>query len=96
MLLFYKTVSKDKARVTTIHYQPEKLSRERQAEGIAVDRLPDRPEVERGEAAALYCNPETGEVWYEIEERALTPEEEMQDRLEKLEARVARLESERK
>jgi len=95
MLVFYRTASKDKARVTTIHYQPDKLTKERQAEGIAVDRLPDRPEVERGEGLALYVNPETGEVWYEIEERALTPEEELLARLETLEERVNKLESEK-
>ena len=94
MLVFYRTASKDKARVTTIHYQPDKLTKERQAEGIAVDRLPDRPEVERGEGLALYVNPSTGEVWYEVEARPLTPEEEMQDRLASIEERLARLETE--
>ena len=96
MLLFYKAASKDKARVTTIHYQPDKLTKERQSQGITADTLPDRPAVKRGEAAALYCNPETGEVWYEVEARPLTPEEEIQDRLASIEERVARLETERK
>jgi hypothetical protein len=26
----------------------------------------------------LYCNPQTKEVWYEYEDRPLTPEEEIQ------------------
>lgn len=94
MLIYYNHAkSRTKARVTTIHHQPEKLTPERRAQGITVDTLPERPAAQRGQSSALYCNPETGDVWYEMEDRALAPEEDMLARLEALEERVDRLEA---
>ena len=41
---------------------------------VIIDDLPNRPK-EVGKSAVLYCNPETGETWFEQEDRPLTPEE---------------------
>ena len=96
LVICAKHVKSQRVRVLDVFRQEhvqQRISEDRQ---FLVDSLPDPPDTGRGEQSRLYVNPTTREVWYEVEARPLTPEEEMQDRLEKLEARVARLESERK
>lgn len=79
---------KEKARVELIHYMPddpvEGLPDEIKQQGIRVESVPEPPEPKRGKSAVLYCNPKTGELWYEYVDRPLTPEELAQEQSEKL------------
>lgn len=52
-----------------------------------VNEVPDYPEPVFGMNHVRYYNPSTGQFWYELEPRELTPEE----KLEQLEAETALL-----
>lgn len=77
-----------KYKVTRQHYKPfdeqyglHRTQEELEQEGILVENLPN-PEAIPYKNPVLYCNPQTKEVWYEYEDRPLTPEEEMRQRIE--------------
>ena len=90
------TTKSERVRVLDVHWDVEETARFESSRDLLVDTIPDQPKTGRGERAVLYVNPSTREVWYEVEARPLTPEEEIQDRLASIEERVARLETERK
>lgn len=103
-LLLYKWVegSENKAAVELIHFMPddpkEGLPREIKGRGITVAELPEPLDPQIGKTAVLYCNPMTSEVWYEMEDRPLTVDEqrgqenvELRQRIEALEAELARV-----
>ena len=91
--LFYNEISSTRASVISIHNQPDLLSEEKKNQTFMIDDadLPDKPTLNAGETCNLFFNPETGELWYEVQERPLTDEEE---KIKDLEDRVAYLEGE--
>ena len=97
-LLRYEWVDENKARVSLTHFMPddpkEGLPDDVKAKGITVKELPEPPEPQRGKSAVLYCNPMTSEVWYEVEDRPLTADEQREQKNEELKQRIEVLEAE--
>lgn len=83
ILLIGEKVSNDKVKVTTIHYQPNTLSDEVINSGYLVTYVPD-PKYVEGKYAVTYYNPEIKEVFYEYEDRPLTPEEKAKQSLKEV------------
>jgi len=61
-----------------MHYMPEQLTAEERAKGVSVPEIPEAERI-RGKAAALYVNPQTGDLWHEYVNVPLTQEEHMED-----------------
>jgi len=82
-ILFGKKESDTRFNVSTIHYQPDKLSEKQKERGLEVDEsaMPEKPDTGKGESTSMFADPETGEVWYEVVERDLNEEEK--DEIEK-------------
>lgn len=82
-LVFYERESNTRGKVTFIHYMPddpkEGLPEEVKAKGIRIDSIPEPPQPQPGKSAIPYVNPQTGEFWYELIDRPLTPEEHMEE-----------------
>lgn len=68
----FEKVTEDNARVVSENYSYESLSddvkEELQATGGYPVHLPEKPILSENERAVLYTNPQTKEVWYEVEE----------------------------
>ena len=74
-------IDDEKAKV--VAHRPD--SGDKKDKEIEIDDLPERPQ-EVGKSAILYCNPKTGETWFEQKDRPLTPEEiESKEGQEKIE-----------
>ena len=99
-LLLYKWVegAGNKAAVELIHFMPddpnEGLPDDVKAAGITVAELPKPPDPGVGKTAVLYCNPMTSEVWYELENRPLTADEQRGQENKQLRQRIEALETE--
>jgi len=68
----YLKITDTKAVVVYEHYRPADLSDT--SKGLFVESIPD-PEYRPGQDSKLFVNPQTGELWYEYEERESTIEE---------------------
>ena len=90
MLLFTEPISKERARVTSIHFKPELLSTEQVSRGISVNSVPE-PGLIKGKMAVHYVNPLTKKQWFEYVDRPLTQEEISADMLAKLDEISAKL-----
>lgn len=73
----YNPESDTRGKVTFIHYNPVLLSDQEKLTGIMLESSIPQAEVQAGKIAILYINPETNELWYEYEDRPLSPEEEI-------------------
>ena len=65
-------------RVYRTHYKPERLPEEEREKAFLVEQLPPEPDPQFGKASVLYVNPDTGDVWWEMENRPLTLEEKIE------------------
>jgi hypothetical protein len=97
-LLLYEWVDENKAKVSLIHFMPddpnEGLADDVKAGGITVAELPEPPDPQDGKTAVLYCNPMTSEVWYELENRPLTADEQRGQETKQLRQRIEARETE--
>lgn len=85
--LFYEKESDTKAKVMLIYHEtpPEDLLTK--GNHITIDTLPE-PEHVKGKMALPYCNPETGEFWYEYADVEMTDADQ---KIDELRQRVADL-----
>lgn len=70
-LIFYDQINENEAKVTLVHNRPNMLSPERRAEGIEVDEVPEATRY-RGQAADLYINIDTEELFYKYRDIPLS------------------------
>lgn len=83
--LFYEKETDTKARVMLIYFReptPEELA-EINMPYITIDEISAKP-YQKGKTALEYCNPQTGEFWYEFVDRPLTPEEAIEEQNDKI------------
>ena len=88
--LFYEKESEERAKVVLIYHvePPQNLLNSR--DYITVDEVQE-PEQKEGKSPLLYCNPQTGDVWYEYVDRPLTPEETLNKKLEEQQSQIEEL-----
>lgn len=79
ILCWQNKTSEDKARIVFVHHQPQILTEQERSDllqnGFETEIRPEPPAAIVGKTHVLYCNPVTKELWYETEDRELTPEE---------------------
>jgi len=93
--LFYKQENENKAFVELIYYQqPESVQDVLlNYDGYLIkDEIP-KEEYLVGKISKLYCNPQTGELWYEYVDRPLTTDEIANQKLQENEQRLADIEA---
>jgi len=93
MYLFYKKENENKAFVELIYYQqPESVQDVLlNYDGYLIkDEIP-KEEYLVGKISKLYCNPQTGELWYEYVDRPLTSEEIANQKLVEQQAQIDEL-----
>lgn len=87
-LLLFEKITDTKAEVKLIHFRPDDprdgVPEEIKNAGIMVDQLPQEPAPQRGKRNVLYCNPQTKDIWYEVVDRPLTPQEILEEQNEKI------------
>ena len=91
--LFYKQENENKAFVELIYYQqPESVQDVLlNYDGYLIkDEIP-KEEYLVGKISKLYCNPQTGELWYEYVDRPLTSEEIANQKLVEQQAQIDEL-----
>jgi len=71
-VVFYQAGSGSRCRVTSVYYDIDKLSPGELAEGIFVSSVPRIEDHWNGDVALLYIDPNTGELWYEYVDMAIT------------------------
>ncbi len=81
--LFYENETSTRAKVILIYSvePPEELISN--GNYITVDSYSEA-ERQVGKSALPYCNPQTGEFWYEYVDRTLTPEEKLESQQEQI------------
>lgn len=82
--VFTEPITSERAKITRIHFRPDLLTAEQKSNAIMVDAIPTEPERIKGKAIVLFINPNTKEMWYEYEDRALNQEEHLEDISKKL------------
>lgn len=80
-----KLESKNRLKVTTKHYRPDTLSDDILKSGYMIKDEPTSQSIE-GKVPVMYYNPETGEAFYEYEDRPLTPEEQLKKEINSIKA----------
>jgi hypothetical protein len=73
----FGNVVNGKTLVGPIHFEPQVLSDEDKKNGILVESIAEEPQPEFGKNQVLYVDPNTGETWYEAEDRPLNMHEEI-------------------
>ena len=71
-VVFYQAGSGSRCRVTSVYYDIDKLSPGELAEGIFVSSVPRIEDHWNGDVSLLYIDPNTGELWYEYVDMAIT------------------------
>lgn len=79
-IAFTQEVTPTKHLVKRYHNFPEMLTDEEKEGSISIDTPPET-EFPVGKVGVLYCNPETGNVWYEYVDRPLTEIEQLRQQL---------------
>lgn len=81
----------DTGKVNYAHHMPfdvkhglGKPTEELEREGMLIPHLP-APEIIPGKEGTMYCNPDTGEVWFEYGDISPTPDEIGNQKIEQLE-----------
>jgi len=81
-------ITDTKHRVISYHSAPETLTEAQKEGSITINSVPI-PQQQVGKSTLLFCNPQTGEVWYEYQDRPLTKEEmETEEAIEKVKKTV--------
>ncbi len=88
--LFYEEETDIKAKVMLIYNvePPEELISK--GNYITATNI-EEPEQKTGKNALPYCNPETGDFWYEYIDRPLTPEELANQKIQEQQAQIDEL-----
>lgn len=90
-LLFIEKETDTRAKITAIHSQPNLLPQNKKSNGIYIENMPEKPNTSRGQRALPYVNPQTREVWYEVVDKELSTEEQLLERMEKIEDKLDKL-----
>ena len=88
--LFYEKETDTRAKVVLIYHvePPEELLNK--GNYITATNI-EEPEQKTGKTALPYCNPQTGEFWYEYVDRPLTQEEILNQKIQSQEQAIAEL-----
>ena len=88
--LFYEKETNTRAKVVLIYHvePPEELLNK--GNYITATNI-EEPEQKTGKTALPYCNPETGDFWYEYVDRPLTQEEILNQKIQNQEQAIAEL-----
>lgn len=92
--VFYQKEDENIARITTIHNKPEILSKEEKSKGIEIadNAVPTKPALQNGQYRVLLMDLNTKELWYEIRERLLSPEEETNKEVKEMKSKIDSME----
>jgi hypothetical protein len=90
--LFYENETPTKAKVMLIYHVEPPQELKNNGNYITVAAMPEA-EQQAGKTALPYCNPQTGEVWYEYVDRPLTPEEMVNAKIQEQQAQIEGLTS---
>ncbi len=88
--LFYEKETNTRAKVVLIYHvePPEELLNK--GNYITATNI-EEPEQKTGKTALPYCNPETGDFWYEYIDRPLTPEELANQKIQEQQTQIDEL-----
>ncbi len=88
--LFYEKETNTRAKVVLIYHvePPEELLNK--GNYITATNI-EEPEQKTGKIALPYCNPETGDFWYEYVDKPLTPEELANQKIRERQAQIDEL-----
>jgi len=89
-VLLYEEETPERAKVMLIHNQPDKDPEVRK-KGIEIEKMPAKPDLAVDEKALPYCNPKTGEVWYEVVEGSADDPAAMAAQLDRIEDKLDQL-----
>ncbi|MBU5439314.1 hypothetical protein KQI42_14920 [Tissierella sp. MSJ-40] len=88
--LFYEKETDTRAKVMLIYYTEPPQELMDRGNYIMVENLIE-PNVIEGKTSLPYCNPQTGEFWYEYVDRPLAEEEINSKKLNELEGTIMEL-----
>lgn len=60
-----------RSRVLFIHYKADHIPSAHKEKMVAVEELEEQPKVQPHQTAVLYANGETGEHWWEVEDKQM-------------------------
>jgi len=83
--LFYEKETDTRAKVMLIYYETPPKELLDGGNYITVANI-EEPEQKTGKSALPYCNPETGDFWYEYVDIPLAPEEQLKELQEQINA----------
>ena len=88
--LFYEKETDIKAKVMLIYYETPPKELLDGGNYITIEDIPE-PEQVKGKSALPYCNPETGDFWYEYIDRPLTQEELANQKIQEQQTQINEL-----
>ena len=88
--LFYEKETDTKAKVMMIYNVEPPKELISNGNYITVDNI-EEPEQKTGKTALPYCNPETGDFWYEYVDKPLSSEEQLQEQINALNIAIAEI-----
>lgn len=88
--LFYEKETDTRAKVLLIYSVEPPRELIDKGNYITVENVPNA-EQKTGKTALPYCNPETGDFWYEYIDRPLTPEELANQKIQEQQTQIDEL-----